>query len=413
MNAEFFIENRKKIAEKLTDKSILILFSGTLKQKTADGVYPFTPNRNFYYLTGIDQENSILVMRKDKDEIQTTVFIKSGDPKKEKWLGHFLTKDEAKTQSGIDSIGENNDFQPWVSMWMFKHVYSEIFLDLERRSWDEDWNPAIKYSEEFRRRYPDIKINNLFSEISGCRAIKSDLEISKLKEAIRLTDDGLKCVLENARPGMMEYQLDAHFQFSLRYNGVKDLAFPTICASGGNATVLHYETNQCEIGENDLVLIDCGAQFEYYNADISRTIPASGKFSERQKVLYNLVLEVEKTVINAVKPGLTLKYLNDLCREELSRRCIDIGLIKSINELAEYFYHTVSHFLGLDGHDPLDTTTEFKPGMVITVEPGLYIEKEKIGIRIEDDILVTENGFENLSKSIPKEISDIEKLMEK
>jgi Xaa-Pro aminopeptidase len=211
---------------------------------------------------------------------------------------------------------------------------------------------------------------------------------------------------------MKEYELEAYFDFVLTAGGIKDHAFHTIAASGVNAAILHYNDNNCATKDGDLLLLDLGAQYEWYNADITRTFPVNGKFSPRQKELYQMVLDTQQQIIEKIKPGVPFGSLNDHCKSNLCKCCHSIGLIHTDEELFEYYFHGVSHLLGLDTHD-VGKTDELRAGMVITVEPGIYLRSEDIGIRIEDDILVTETGHENLSRKIPKTIADIEAWMEK
>jgi Xaa-Pro aminopeptidase len=210
---------------------------------------------------------------------------------------------------------------------------------------------------------------------------------------------------------MMEYEVEANFDYVLKCFGVTDYAFKTIAASGVNATVLHYSQNNTKTQDGDLILFDLGAQWNYYNADITRTFPLSGKFTERQKEIYNIVLKAMDDTMAVIKPGVPFAKLNETTRASLAEGLKKIGLIKEDSELSKYYFHGVSHYLGLDTHDVGSRDTELKPGMVLTIEPGLYIEEEKIGIRIEDDVLVTEGGSENLAKDIIRTVEDIEKLM--
>ena len=209
---------------------------------------------------------------------------------------------------------------------------------------------------------------------------------------------------------MYEYELEAYFDFILRKNGVTDFAFKPIIASGINSTILHYSSNNSKTNPGDVVLLDVGAQYNYYSADISRTFPISGKFTERQNAIYQIVLNTMKKVQSEAKPGITLFELNEVAKKALAEGCKEIKLINSDDELSKYYFHSISHFLGLDTHDVGGKKIKLEPGMVITNEPGLYIPEEKIGIRIEDDLLITEKGCENLSKDIPRELFEIENL---
>ena len=216
---------------------------------------------------------------------------------------------------------------------------------------------------------------------------------------------------KNIKPGMREYEVESYFDFEIKRNGASNHAFSTICASGKNATVLHYEDNNQICNNGDLILFDLGAEYNYYCSDISRTIPINGKFTNRQKEIYQIVLNTLKKVQESAKPGLTLRDLNDIAKSELAKGCIKIGLIKNEDEISKYYFHSVSHSLGLDTHDVWVLDSKLENGCVITNEPGLYIEEEGIGIRLENDLLITDNGCENLSIDIPIEIEEIESLM--
>jgi len=253
----------------------------------------------------------------------------------------------------------------------------------------------------------------LICEIAALRLIKSEEEIELIREAIDITDKGIKALMINSKAGMKEYELEAYFDFTLKSNGVTDYAFHTIAAGGKNATILHYHENNSELKNDELVLFDLGAQYKYYNADISRTFPVNGKFTERQKQVYNVVLRAQEAVTAIAKPGILFSVLNETAKKVLTEGCIELGLIKETSELSKYYFHGVSHYLGLDTHDVGSRDIELRPGMVFTNEPGLYIEEENIGIRIEDDILITEDGCENLSKQIIKTVEEIEEFMAK
>ncbi len=217
--------------------------------------------------------------------------------------------------------------------------------------------------------------------------------------------------MSQIKPGMLEYEMSALFEYQVKCSGAKGLGFPTIAAAGGNAVILHYVENDAVMKSDDLLLLDFGALHNNYSADISRTIPVGGKFTERQKVLYNIVLKAQEAVIEAIEPGLPYSKLNEICKEVLLKECKSIGLFEKDEDLAKYYYHGVGHYLGLDTHDLGNREQELKPGMVVTVEPGLYIAEEGIGIRIEDDILVTVEGHENLSTGIVKSVEEIESFM--
>lgn len=418
MNKQFYIDNRKKYLDLINENSVTILFSGRSIQRTADQDYPFSVNRNFYYLTGINQENVILVLVKGINGVKEYLFIEENDLMWAKWVGMKLTKEEASDISGIETIMYLNNFDN-VIFSLFnssRKSYDELkylYLDLERRSNADYTTLALEYANKFPLKYPEVEIQNAYQKIVRLRMNKSPEEIEKIQESIDVTKGALENVLKNIKPGLYEYQVETFYDSFIKFNGQKVTSFDTICATGKNATILHYVNNNTMIKDNDLVLFDLGCCTDYYISDISRTYPANGKFTPRQKEIYEIVLNCNKKCIEYLKPGLTWedynKYANSLLIEGLKK----IGLIKTDQELVKYYWHSIGHSTGLDTHDPDIRNVLFEEGMVMTVEPGLYLEDEGIGVRIEDNVLITKDGCINLSKDIIKEVDDIENFMKK
>ncbi len=415
MNKEFFENNRKKLIEEVEDNSIIVLFAGNAPKKSGDENYPFTPNRNFYYFTGIDEEGPILIISKIKGIISERLFIKEIDEERERWVGKSIRSNEAKEISGVKYIDYLGRFYDYLNRVFSETEEINLYLDMERDSFQELQGISESFSEEVKKRYPFVRIKNIFPKIIPLRMVKSKEEIEEMKKAIEITIKGVESLMKNAKAGMKEYQLEAYYEFVCKSSGIKDYAFKTIAASGKNATILHYVDNDSEIKDGDLILFDLGAQHNYYNADITRTFPVNGVFSERQKEVYNAVLRVNERVIKTIKPGLEYKELNKMATEWIAEECIKLGLIKNKEEVSKYYWHSIGHSLGLDTHDisNKDRNTIFKEGMVWTVEPGIYIEEESIGIRIEDDVLITSNGVEVLTKDMIKTVEDIEEFMKK
>ncbi|MDY4078742.1 MAG: aminopeptidase P family protein [Clostridium sp.] len=415
MNKEFFENNRKKLIEEVEDNSIIVLFAGNAPKKSGDENYPFTPNRNFYYFTGIDEEGPILIISKIKGIISERLFIKEIDEERERWVGKSIRSNEAEEISGVKYIDYLGSFYDYLNRVFSETEEINLYLDMERDSFQELQGISESFSEEVKKRYPFVRIKNIFPKIIPLRMVKSKEEIEEMKKAIEITIKGVESLMKNAKAGMKEYQLEAYYEFVCRSSGIKDYAFKTIAASGKNATILHYVDNNSEIKDGDLILFDLGAQHNYYNADITRTFPVNGVFSERQKEVYNAVLRVNERVIKTIKPGLEYKELNKMATEWIAEECIKLGLIKNKEEVSKYYWHSIGHSLGLDTHDisNKDRNTIFKEGMVWTVEPGIYIEEESIGIRIEDDVLITSNGVEVLTKDMIKTVEDIEEFMKK
>ncbi len=415
MNKEFFKKNREKLMEKIEDNSVIVLFAGNAPKKSGDENYPFTPNRNFYYFTGINEEGPILMLSKIKGIVNERLFIKEIDEERERWVGKSIRSNEAEEISAVKNIDYLGNFKEYLNRVFSESEEINLYLDMERDSFYELETIGENFSEEVKKRYPFVRIKNIFPKIIPLRMVKSEEEIKEMKKAIEITIKGVESLMKNAKAGMKEYELEAYYEFVCRSNGIKDYAFKTIAASGKNATILHYVDNNSEIKDGDLILFDLGAQHNYYNADITRTFPVNGVFSERQKEVYNAVLRVNERVIKTIKPGLEYKELNKMATEWIAEECIKLGLIKNKEEVSKYYWHSIGHSLGLDTHDisNKDRNTIFKEGMVWTVEPGIYIEEESIGIRIEDDVLITSDGVQVLTKDMIKTVEDIEEFMKK
>lgn len=415
MNKEFFKKNREKLMEKIEDNSVIVLFAGNAPKKSGDENYPFTPNRNFYYFTGINEEGPILMLSKIKGIVNERLFIKEIDEERERWVGKSIRSNEAEEISAVKNIDYLGNFKEYLNRVFSESEEMNLYLDMERDSFYELETIGENFSEEVKKRYPFVRIKNIFPKIIPLRMVKSEEEIKEMKKAIEITIKGVESLMKNAKSGMKEYELEAYYEFVCRSNGIKDYAFKTIAAAGKNATILHYVDNNSEIKDGDLILFDLGAQNNYYNADITRTFPVNGVFSERQKEVYNAVLRVNERVIKTIKPGLEYKELNKMATEWIAEECINLGLIKDKKEVSKYYWHSIGHSLGLDTHDisNKDRNTIFKEGMVWTVEPGIYIEEESIGIRIEDDVLITSDGVQVLTKDMIKTVEDIEEFMKK
>lgn len=408
-----YIENRKKFAAEMENNSLFIAFNGRAPGKRGDQYYPYSPHRNFYYLTGIDRENIILTIHKNgKGEVKETLYLERFDEVAAKWVGAVMGKDEAKEVSGVENFSLVENFRKSVTGILFGHEKYKVYMDLENRRFDENAGPETIFARDIKESYPYVEMINAYAVFARLRAIKTDEEVARIKKAIEITREGIYMMMAHAKPGMFEYELEAYFDYRLKSRGVRDKAFDTILAAGKNAAVLHYVDNNTKTRDGDLVLCDLGAAHGYYSADITRTFPVSGKFTERQKLLYNIVLEANRKVIEKIKPGVPFKELNETVISHYAEELARIGLIKEKEEISKYYYHGVSHMLGLETHDiGRGGEGALKAGMVLTVEPGLYILEEETGIRIEDNVLVTEDGCIVLSKDIIRTVEEIEEFM--
>ncbi len=410
----FFITNRQKLASRLPENSAAVIFSGKAPLKRGDEYYPFSPDRNFYYLTDIARENCILVMMKTAYDVHQTLFIPRDNGVLAKWVGANMTEQEATALSGITDIRPIDAFAEDFASMLFSNPLTTLALDLEHRQWDDAPSPALRFAAQCRKKYPAFTYLNLYPIFSDLRLIKEPLEIARMRKAMDITRQGIEAMMANAKAGMHEYEIEAYFDFTLLQNGVRNKAFSTIAAAGKRGTILHYTENNGKTADGDLLLVDCGAQVDWYNGDISRTFPVNGKFTEQQKLVYHIVLDGQQKVIDAIRPGLPFARLNEILKEHYLIALQKIGLAKTMADVQKYYYHGVSHYLGAETHD-IGRYTErtLKAGMVLTVEPGLYIEEWGIGIRIEDDVLVTENGCEVMTKDMIKTVEEIEAFMAK
>ena len=405
--------HRNQLGNLMEIGDMAILFAGTAPKSTADAHYPFYANKNMFYFTGCTREKFIFAMIKSEKGLEPVLFIEKPDYDVEKWVGRKLTKEAATELSGIKDIQYLDGFNTWVNRTVYNGTVQRLFLDLEKLSWDEGDSPAAVYAKDFSTRYPFVTIKSLHYILCELRVIKSEEEISAMQTAVDITKKGLDAVLSVLKEDVFEYQLESTFAHTIRMNGADRCSFQTIAASGDDGVILHYVENEKPVKNGDLVLMDLGAQYKEYAADITRTYPVSGQYTDRQKQIYNIVLKAQQAVIDAMKPGLPYDKLNVICSETLTAELKNIGLIQEAHELSKYYYHGVSHYLGLDVHDIGSRNGLLKAGMVLTVEPGLYIAEEGIGIRIEDDVLITETGHTVLSAAIPKTVEEIEALMRK
>lgn len=407
-------KRRQTVFDRMADNSIAVLYSGIEHHVSADEYDLFTAhaNRNFFYLTGLRRDKMALVLDKAAAEPKTTLFIEEADPAMERWYGRKVTVDEARELSGIDNVRFIDELDGALDMIMTREDVYTAYFDTYRHQKEDLPDYNVVKANEFKTAYPGVSIRNLFPFVAEQRMQKDEDEIALTKEAIKLTDTALKNVLANLKPGMFEYEAQADFEYSIRRNGAEWTAFPTIAGSGMNGTMLHYDTNQDMMEDGSLLLMDLGARLQGYNSDITRTYPVNGKYTERQRQVYDIVLEANRTVLKEAKPGMTTVDLNNICKKVLAAGCIKLGLIEKEEEISRYYMHGVSHHLGIDVHDvTVDSNKKLRPGAIISDEPGLYIDEWEIGIRIEDDLLITEDGAVCLSEEIMRDADEIEAYM--
>ncbi len=411
-----FENRRKKVFDQMKDNSVALFFSGVSKIASEDEYLPFVVNKNFYYLTGIKQEHSALMLIKAIGERRAYLFIDPYSELKEKWTGKRLTPEQAIYISGLNSVYTSDNLETMLSLALTNenNQYGDIdcvYLDLT--------SPEQKLKEGMFMNDLSVKIQldyqkniiDSYPILRDLRMIKSASEVECLVKAIERTNNGIAFALNHLKVGMKEHELADYFELYGRLHERSTLAFSTIVASGKNATCLHYPSQNDTVKENDLILFDLGYNHEEYSADISRTFPVNGKFEGVQAKIYEAVLNCNKAVIQMIKPGLTIKDLQEFATEFLRKQCINSGLMDINDDIRNYYYHNVSHHLGLDTHDISLREKPLQNGNVITVEPGLYFAKYGVGVRIEDDVLVSEDGAVVLSKNIAKEMVDVERMM--
>ncbi len=411
MTSEFFTNNRKKLMEKLEEGSVVLLYSGVAPVKSNDQeMSPFSVNRNFYYMTGIDTANVWLIMVKDARGVFETLFIDEPDEFTIKWNGKMLTREEASESSGLkaDRVRYMQDLESYTASALYQGV-EDVYFSFDRMNMKAAPTRAEEYARTIREKFPMARIKNAAKLISSLRSIKTPEEIDCIRRADDVTIEALKHMLRTARPGEYEYQWQADYEYYVARSGLRH-GFETIAAAGENAVMLHYSDNNCVARDGDLLLVDLGAEYKYYSADVSRTFPINGKFTDRQKELFTIVKEAMAVAKEKMRPGVATKESNQAVLDFYKKALRTAKLITDDSDVSKYYYHGVSHSLGLDTHDPCDRK-EYEPGMVVTCEPGLYVAEEGIGIRLENDVLVTEGAAEDLTGERLLDIREIEELM--
>ena len=407
MDKNLFIKNRNKILNQMVDNSIFVIFSRRLIDDDI-AKQTYNVNRNYFYVSGVLEFDNIVILKHMNGKKESIIYINPYDELEAKWVGAPKSIDEIKELSGIEDVRYLDIFNEELEA--FLSMTNNIYLDIDSDSSKDPLNQEILFAKKLKISNENLKFLNGKKLFAHSRTVKEPEEIAEIEKAIEITNKGIENILKNIGP-MYEYQLESYFDQAIKYNGATGYAFPTIAASGKNATCLHYQDNNQMANDGDLILFDLGCSLNMYCSDISRTYPINGKFSKRQKQIYNIVLNGQQKVFEAAKPGVTTKYLNGVLVDYFFEELKKIGLVNEKEDVKKYYYHAVSHHIGLDCHD-LCEYTGLKPGCIISNEPGLYIEEEGIGIRIEDDILITENGAKWLSPQILKTVEDIENFIE-
>lgn len=409
-----FQKRRTNLFNLLPVGSITLVFSGFELKYSADQTFPFEVNRDFYYLTGVNEDNCVLCLVKGQNQTQTILFKEETDPTLALWVGERLTLKAAGEIAKIDTVLNISKLKGYVqglTEATRSAVFGEIntlYLNLET---DFLYSDSYRFANYAKQTLPQLTIQNVHQKIASLRMIKDKEEIKCLQKAVDVTSDALAAIRKNIKSGIYEYDIEAEYNYVLKKNNTRT-SFASIIGSGKNSTTLHYVVNSDKVEPNTLCVCDVGVNFQNYASDITRTYPVEGKFTARQKQIYNIVLKAQTKAMEALRPGLTWPEYNKIARDVLIEESLKIGLIKKPEEIGKYYYHSVGHFLGLDVHDTGDYTKPMAAGMYLTCEPGLYIAEEKIGVRIEDDILITKDGHVCLSEGIEKDPDKIEKLLQ-
>lgn len=421
-HVELFKSNRKRFSHHMKPSSIAIFHSNDQMPRKGDQYFPFVQNADLFYLSGLDQEETVIVIFPDciKEGFQEVAFIKKTNEHIAVWEGHKYTIEEAKAVSGIDKIFFLDEMDS---------ILNEMILLANRIYFNSNENDRFKSDvplrdDRFRKqlieRYPAHKYHRSQPIMKKIRMIKSTYEIDAIQTACNITESAFRRILREIKPGMGEWEIEAMIVHEFMINKSSGPAYDIIAASGANACVLHYTDNHHICNDGDVILMDFGADYGNYASDLSRSIPVNGRFTDRQKTIYNAVLSVMKDAMEMLVPGNTLNEYHKEVGKIMSAKLLDLGLLDKTdikNQTEEkpaykkYFMHGTSHHLGLDVHDLCNRYDPFQPGMVFTCEPGIYIKKEGLGIRLENDLVVTDEGPRDLMANIPIEIDEIETLM--
>ncbi len=412
ISSEIYSDRRQRLIKEMPEEFALILPPSVSKPSSADGHYPYTPNLNLVYLTGITQPRTWLVIHRRKYmDVREDLFIDAYDETHAKWIGSVLRKEEAQERSGIENISFNTGVKKWIDRIIQRWGIENVLVDYPIAGVTGEKGSRLRFADELLAAYPHLNFSRLSKAVFRMRMIKDSVELDLIRQAIELSRKGFMRGIKALKPGMLEYEFEAELLYEFMRNGEKTPAFPAIIAGGGRAICLHYVDNDQPLEDGSLLLLDFGARKQLYNADISRTVPVNGKYTDRQRELILMVIEVQEEAIRLLRPGKLHSKWNSEVEEFYAGILMKKGFIETKEDIKTFYYHPVGHHLGLDTHDENVISDELEAGMVLTVEPGFYSEEEGIGIRIEDDVLIGEKENTVLSESIPKHPDEIEAIM--
>ncbi len=410
MKAEFHYKNRQKLYASLPNQTLVLLFSGRPLRKTADEDYPFYTDRNFLYLTGLDKEDFILLAEKERDSVKEMVFILTPDPLAERWTGQRMKEEEVRRCSGISEIKYRDEFDEYLFKKLRSGHVQHAALDLYKHEPLDRDTEGFQMAHWLQKNYPGLSLIDVSGQLKKQRTIKQPCEIDAIREAVKITRDGILAMMKASKPNMYEYQYKAEFDYALAQHGCLAPAFPSIISAGNNNFCIHYYAYTGQAKDGDMILNDVGAQYDHLFNDVSRGWPCSGKFSEKQRLLYTCAFNTSQHMFSIIRPGMKMTDVDRLIREYNFEQLKAIGLCERYEEIGRYMWHGGAHHVGWDTHDLVDADI-IQPGMVFCVDVGIYCEEWGIGFRLEDNCLVTEDGCENLTASIPRTIEEIEAVM--
>jgi Xaa-Pro aminopeptidase len=422
IDRNLFIQNRQRLLKRLKPNSIAIFNSNDVMPASADGTLPFRQQTDIFYLSGIDQEETLLVISPDarEDKQKEILFIKETNEQIATWEGRKYTKAEVQDISGIPTAHWTSELDAILRPLVVQSENIYLNSNEHLRATGAVETRDMRFLKWCRQHFPLHHYERLAPIMHDLRAVKLPQEIDLIKEACALTEKAFRRVLGFVRPGVWEYEVEAEIVHEFMRNGSRGPAFETIVASGIDSCTLHYIKNNKRCKEGDLVLIDFGVVYANYASDVTRTVPVDGRFSKRQKEVYRAVLKIQKAAIQMLRPGIKLEEHQKDVAKLVEAELIRLGVLKKAEVKKQpkdsplykkFFPHGTSHHLGLDVHDYGDKHRKLEPGMVLTCEPGIYIRDEAIGVRIENDILITRKGPVDLTEAIPREVEEIEELM--
>jgi len=414
MDHRYFSANRARLYDDMAPGSVLVLFSGEEIRKTADEYYPFFAERNFVYLTGLTCKQAVLVAVKETGgRVAERLYILPPDLLAERWTGRRIKPAEAEAVSGIGDIRFTDAFDNDVGKLLGSGNYRHLYLDCHRHAPEDIARPSHGFRERVKEGYTAMEIADASAILRRLRTIKSPEEILALREAEKKTKAGILAMMGASRPGMYEYQYKAEFDRALGQFGPEGPGFPPIISAGANNFCIHYYSYTGQALDGDMVLNDVGAQHSHMITDVSRGWPCNGRFTEKQKLLYECALATSDYLFSIIKPGMPMADVDTTIKRYNFERLKDAGVLKSFDEIGKLMWHGGSHHIGYDTHDVVARPEFLAPNMVFCVDVGIYHEEWGIGFRLEDNCLVTEMGCENLSREIPRTVGDIEAIMRK